>query len=126
MHPKTLFTTLFIAGLVTASAAHAACEGSNGRGWLSGEGKGKFEMSASDGSCVMRYPGFINDTTNTSIPATQVTLTRAPKSGKITLSAGGLVYTPTAGFKGTDRFCTKNTSPEVKGTLSGCVTVTVR
>lgn len=126
MRANTLLVATFIGGLLATSAAHAACTGSNGRGWASGKGDGKFEMAASDGSCLISYPAFINDATNTRTPATKVALSRAPKSGKITLSADGLVYTPTPGFKGTDKFCTKNTTEKVKGTLSGCITVTVR
>lgn len=122
---KTMFSTLVVAGFL-ASAAHAECTGSNGRGWASGKGDGKFEMSASDKSCLISYPAFINDATKARTPATNVALSRAPKSGKITLSPEGLIYTPAAGFKGADKFCTKNTTPAVKGTLSGCITVTVR
>lgn len=109
-------------------AAYAECAGTNGRGWASGKGNGAFEMTAADKSCNISFPGFMNDAENTRIPATEFKLTRAPKNGKLGVLAGhGLVYTPNAGFKGSDKFCTQNTSPEVKGKkLSGCVTITVR
>lgn len=118
-----------VISVITASAAstvHAECTGSNGRGWASGKGNGQFEMTSADKSCQIDFPGFIDDAKKTRTPATQMTLTRAPKSGKITLSKDGPVYTPNPGFKGKDRFCTKNKAEGVKGTLSGCLTVTVR
>lgn len=118
-------TVLF--GLPFATAAFAECSGGNGRGWSGGKGAGAFEMAAGDKTCLIGFPNFIDDAKNTRIPATEVTLKTAPKSGKIGVTAKGLVYTPNPGFKGKDRFCTQNASPEVKGqTLSGCITVTVR
>lgn len=74
-----------------------------------------------------RLPSFINDQAKTSIPATNVKITRPPKSGKVAVTGSGLVYTPASGFKGNDRFCTTNTTPKVKGKmLRGCITVTVK
>ncbi|MER2537162.1 MAG: Ig-like domain-containing protein [Rhizobiaceae bacterium] len=83
-------------------------------------------MTTADKECRISFPGFMNG--DTRIPATQVTLTRQPKAGKITVVSGqGLIYTPARGFKGKDTFCTRNKSPKMPGgTLSGCVTVTVR
>lgn len=118
--------TIAVAGCVTVSVANAACQGSLGRGWGGGKGAGQFTMSAADGSCRVGFPNFIDDKRKTSTPATQTTVTRAPKSGKTSIGARGVVYTPSKGFKGKDTFCTRNTSPKVKGTLAGCVTVTVR
>lgn len=126
MRLSLVLSASFIAGLLATSAAQAECTGGLGRGWASGKGDGKFEMAAGDKHCVMSYPAFINDATKTKTFATKVALSRAPKSGKITLSPDGVVYTPAAGFKGSDKFCTKNTTDAVKGTLSGCITVTVR
>ncbi|MFT4014155.1 MAG: hypothetical protein QM682_12295 [Paracoccus sp. (in: a-proteobacteria)] len=117
------FSIFLAAGVLTASAAHAECSGSNGRGWASAQGNGKFQMAPGDASCLIGYPSFINGTKKT--PATQVKLTRAPKSGKIALSPRGLIYTPAAGFKGTDKFCTSNSAAGMPGTLKGCVSVTV-
>ena len=109
-----------------ATAAQAECTGSNGRGWASGKGAGEFTMSASDGACQMGFTSFINDSTKTRIPATTVKLSKAPKNGKISLTSKGPVYTPAAGFRGKDRFCTVNTSADMPGkSLTGCVTVTV-
>lgn len=126
MHIRAFLYTFAITGVFAGSVAQAACSGSLGRGWGSGSGKGTFEMAASDKTCVIDYPNFINDSAKTKIPATQVALTKAPKSGKIGLSPKGMIYTPTAGFKGKDKFCTKSTAPEVKGkSLAGCVSVTV-
>ena len=110
----------------SASAAWADCEGSNGRGWASGKGNGAFEMAAKDKTCLIRFPAFGSGEAPR-IPATEVKLTTAPKSGKVAVSAKGMVYTPNPGFTGKDRFCTRNTAKQVKGqTLSGCVTVTVK
>ena len=117
--------TVAIAGLV-ASSAFAECTGSNGRGWGKGKGNGQFEMSTSDKTCLISYPGFIYEAEKKRVPATEVKLTRAPKSGTISLSKQGIVYTPAAGFKGKDKFCTKNTAQGEKGTLSGCVTIVVK
>jgi hypothetical protein len=112
--------------VLAASAAEAACTGSNGRGWGSGKGAGQFQMTAADKACEIGFANFIDDATNTRIPATQVTVTRAPKSGKVSVTAKGVVYTPNAGFKGKDSFCTTNKSSKARGTLSGCITVSVR
>lgn len=115
-----------VAGLLMAGQAMAACEGSLGRGWGSGSGNGKYAMAAGDKACQVAFPSFINDAAKTKIAATEMKLTRAPKNGTISLSANGPVYTPSAGFKGNDKFCIRNTSPQVKGqSLSGCVTVSV-
>jgi len=123
----TLATTFFI-GCFSVSSAYAACTGTNGRGWGSGNGAGQFAMTTRDKGCKISFPGFVNDVKKTRIAATNVTLTRKPKNGKVSVVAGqGLIYTPDPGFKGKDRFCTKNRSPKVKGQiLSGCITVTVR
>ncbi|GGE44752.1 hypothetical protein GCM10007276_22340 [Agaricicola taiwanensis] len=128
MRTHVTFIGCLVTGLIAASAAQAECTGSNGRGWGSGNGKGQFSMTTADKLCKISFPGFIDDAKKTRTPATDVTITRAPKSGKVAIVAGrGLTYTPNAGFKGTDRFCTKNTSPKVRGqSLSGCIAVTVR
>lgn len=121
--------TVLVSSVMTlffATSAFAECTGSNGRGWGSGKGNGAFEMAAGDKSCLIRFPGFGSGNSER-IPASEVKLTTAPKSGKIGVSANGVVYTPNPGFKGKDKFCTRNTSAKVKGeTLSGCVTVTVK
>ena len=112
---------------LSISAAEAACKGSNGRGWGSGNGAGKFEMSAADKACNIGFTNIIDDKKKTNVPATKVRVTRAPKSGKVGVTGKGLVYTPAKGFTGRDTFCTANTTPKVPGvTLSGCITVTVR
>lgn len=122
----TIATSIIISGLAV-SVANAACEGSNGRGWGSRGGQGKFAMSAADKSCQIGFPNFINDQAKTQIPATQVTFTTQPKSGKVAVTGKGLTYTPNPGFKGKDKFCTQNRSAKVKGkALRGCVTVTVK
>ncbi|WP_199259659.1 Ig-like domain-containing protein [Paracoccus binzhouensis] len=120
--------TFFLAALFAASAAQAECTGSNGRGWGSGKGAGKFEMTAADKVCRISFPGFIDDVRKTRTPATEVVLTKAPSHGKLGIAPGeGLVYTPAQGFRGSDKFCTRNKAPEISGkTLSGCITVTVR
>ncbi|MFC3073720.1 hypothetical protein [Shinella pollutisoli] len=127
---RTLITLVVatVAGLSTASMAYAACTGSNGRGWGSGKGNGAFQMTAADKVCRISFPGFINDAAKTRIPATDVTVTKRPKNGKVAVVAGkGILYTPNPGYKGKDAFCTRNKSSKVKGqTLSGCVTITVR
>lgn len=116
----------FVSSL-SISTAYAACEGTNGRGWGSGKGAGKFTMNTTDKSCQITFPSFINDAQKTRIPATQTTVTKQPKSGAVSVNGKGPVYTPNAGFKGRDQFCTSNTSPKVKGKkLSGCITVTVK
>lgn len=116
---------LIVLGCFSVSAAQAACTGSNGRGWGSGQGAGQFTMSQADKTCRISFPGFISGDKRT--PATQVTVTRQPKSGKVAVVAGqGLLYTPAAGFRGKDTFCTRNKASGMSGTLSGCVTVTVR
>lgn len=119
----TFLSVLLFGGILAAGAAQAECAGSNGRGWASGQGNGKFQMAAGDKQCLIGYPSFIKGQSKT--PATQVKLTRAPKSGKISLTPQGLIYSPAAGFKGTDKFCTSNTAPGVPGTLKGCVSITV-
>jgi hypothetical protein len=119
------YTAIFCVG---SSVANAACEGSNGRGWGSARGSGKFQMSAADKVCNISFPSFINDAEKTRVPATDVQFTTRPKSGSVSVAAGrGIVYTPNPGFKGRDRFCTVNTTPKVKGKkLAGCITVTVK
>ncbi|MCB1445476.1 MAG: hypothetical protein KDJ87_06660 [Rhizobiaceae bacterium] len=128
MRALITLVVLSVAGLSTIPPAYAACTGSNGRGWGKGNGNGQFKMAASDKICKISFPGFINDAKKTRIPATDVSFTRKPKNGRISVVAGkGVIYTPDPGFRGKDRFCTRNKSPKVKGkTLSGCVTVTVR
>ncbi|RGP37988.1 hypothetical protein [Pseudotabrizicola alkalilacus] len=109
----------------SAGAAFAACDGGFGRGWASGKGNGAFEMRAADKACVMGFTGFGSGAER--VLATEVKLTTAPKSGTVGVSAKGMVYTPKAGFKGKDKFCTRSTAKTVKGqSLSGCVTVTVK
>lgn len=127
MYRKQLSTMIAFTGIFFASTAFAECSGSLGRGWASGKGNGEFSMRSTDKSCAIGYANFIDDAAKTRTPATDVALTKAPKSGKISISKSqGVLYIPASGFKGTDRFCTKNTSPKVKGkTLSGCVTVLV-
>ena len=112
--------------IMMTAPAFAACEGGLGRGWSKGQGKGEFSMSAADGQCVTGYANFYADGSSTGTPATEVALTTAPKNGKISIGKQGVIYTPAAGFKGKDKFCTRNTAPGVKGSLSGCITVTVR
>ncbi len=121
-----VLTTLAVIGCFSAAEAYAACTGSNGRGWASGRGAGKFEMTAADKSCKISVPGFVVGKNRT--PAAESKITRQPKSGKVTIAQGrGFLYTPNAGFKGKDRFCSSSTSPKFKGQrLAGCVTVTVR
>lgn len=125
MRALSIAGTLLIAGCFSISTAEAACSGTNGRGWGSGGGAGSFTMTAADKVCNISFPGFMSGDKRT--PATNVKITKQPKSGKLKVVAGkGMVYTPAAGFKGKDTFCTRNTAPGVSGTLSGCVTVTVR
>lgn len=113
--------------LLSSSVAQAACTGSNGRGWGSGQGSGSFEMTSADRTCRIAFPHVINDRAGTQVPASKVSFTRQPTSGKVSVSGGGLVYTPGRGFKGTDTFCTSNTAPKAPGvTLAGCISVTVR
>lgn len=126
---RILITGLTFATVSCAmlSGAQAACTGSNGRGWGTGNGAGQFEMTAADKTCRMSFQGVINEAAKTRIPATEVTITRAPGSGKVAVTKSGLVYTPNKGFQGSDTFCTSNTTPKEPGiTLSGCITVTVR
>jgi hypothetical protein len=120
--------TLSVAGFFSVSSAYAACTGTNGRGWGNGSGRGQFEMTTADKTCNISFPGFIDDIKKTRTPATQVTITTKPKNGNVVVVAGrGLTYTPARGFKGSDRFCTRNTTPLVKGkSLSGCITVSVK
>lgn len=127
MMKRTTYLTAaaMIAALFGTTAAQAACEGGLGRGWSKGNGNGQFTMRAADKSCLIGFANFI-DSKEKLTPATKIELTTAPKSGKITIGPSGAVYTPQPGFKGKDTFCTKNTTPEVKGkSLRGCVTVTV-
>jgi len=127
MRMHFIVAAMVVAGCFHASSAQAACSGSNGRGWGSGNGNGKFEMTAADKSCPISFTNVIDDKAKTKIPATNVTVTKPPKSGKVAVTGAGLVYTPTPGFKGKDTFCTKNTTPKAKGvTFSGCITVSVK
>ncbi len=127
MRVLVTLTTGFVVGCLTLSAAQAACTGSNGRGWGRGAGAGQFEMTAADKACRIGFTNVINERDKTSVPATNVALTRAPSAGKVSVTKSGLVYTPNKGFKGNDTFCTTNTTAKVPGvTLSGCITVTVR
>ncbi len=127
MRQQIAFATLLLIGSFAAESVAAACTGSNGRGWASGKGVGRFEMTTADGTCRMGFPGFTFSDGRPRVPATELVLTQAPKSGKITLHSEGLIYTPNRGFKGEDRFCTRNTTPRMPGkTLSGCITVAVR
>ncbi|MCC4243238.1 Ig-like domain-containing protein [Stappia indica] len=122
-----VFAATVVAGCIFASSVHAACTGSNGRGWGRGNGAGSFQMTAADKSCRIGFTNVINDRTKTSVPANKVSVTRAPKNGKVQVTGKGLVYTPAKGFKGSDSFCTKNTTPKAPGVvLSGCITVAVR
>ncbi|MCJ8143740.1 Ig-like domain-containing protein [Ancylobacter sp. A5.8] len=127
MHLATRFAVCAAVTLFASTAAHAACTGSNGRGWGSGKGAGMFEMTTADKTCRIGFTNVINDQTGARIPANSVAVTTPPKSGKVAVTGSGLVYTPNAGFKGKDRFCTRNTTPKVPGTvLSGCITVSVK
>lgn len=128
MRSAITLIVLSVAGFSAAHPAYAACTGTNGRGWGGGSGNGQFQMTGADKICRISFPGFVDDVAKTRTPATEVKITRAPKSGKVSVVAGqGLVYTPEQGFKGKDRFCTRNTTPKVKGkALAGCITVTVR
>lgn len=127
MRILTATTAIIIAGGLTLTAAQAACTGTNGRGWGSGQGAGSFQMASTDKSCRISFPGIIDDRAGTRTPATNVTITRGPSSGKVSIASGrGLVYTPNKGFKGSDTFCTSNTSPKAPGvTLAGCITIAV-
>lgn len=119
--------TIVLLGMFAAQAAAAACTGTDGRGWGSGKGNGQLERTSRDRSCQISFSGFTFSDGRPRIPATELVLTQAAKSGKITLGRDGPIYTPNAGFQGQERFCTRNTSPQVRGqTLSGCVTVTLR
>ncbi|MCO5092840.1 Ig-like domain-containing protein [Bosea sp. (in: a-proteobacteria)] len=119
--------TLAAAGWLTLSDAQAACTGTNGRGWGTGRGAGQFQMTTADKSCRISHPGIVNDRAGTRIVANQVSITRAPSSGKLAVSSGGIVYTPNKGFKGSDSFCTSNTTPKAPGeVLAGCVTIMVQ
>jgi hypothetical protein len=120
-------TTIVVSSGLSLLAAQAACTGTNGRGWGSGQGSGSFQMTAADKSCRISFPGIIDDRAGTRVPATNVTITRSPTAGKVKVAAGrGLIYTPNKGFTGTDTFCTSNTTPKAPGvTLSGCITVAV-
>ncbi|KRE11877.1 hypothetical protein ASE63_19190 [Bosea sp. Root381] len=120
-------TAIVASSGVSLTAAEAACTGSNGRGWGSGQGSGSFQMTAADKACQISFPGIVDDRAGTRIPATNVTITRGPASGKVGVVAGrGLTYTPNKGFTGRDTFCTSNTTPKAPGvTLAGCITVAV-
>ncbi|WP_282129011.1 Ig-like domain-containing protein [Roseobacter litoralis] len=119
------FATAFV--FLGATTAIAACDGASGRGWASGNGKGSYEMTSGAKRCEIPFVNFFSNNGNTRTPAKEVTLRRAPKSGTISLSSSGIIYTPNAGFKGKDRFCTVNRSSAFEGqTLSGCITVTVK
>jgi hypothetical protein len=126
--PSVLIAPFCLITMMAGTAAQASCSGSLGRGWASGQGNGQFEMTTADKTCLMGFANFLDDAAKTRVPATEVALTKAPENGTIGIIANqGLVYTPNANLKGTDRFCTRNTTPQVKGkTLSGCVNVTVR
>ena len=81
-------------------------------------------MTQADRSCRISFPGFIDDRAGTRVPATNVTVTQQPGSGKVSVTRSGITYTPNKGFKGRDTFCTSNTTPKVPGkTLSGCIAV---
>lgn len=126
MREVIITIALAAVGVAASSTAFAACTGSNGRGWGSGNGAGQFEMSAADKNCRISFQGFIDDRAGTRTPATNVSLTKQPANGRVAVSKSGIVYTPTRGFKGTDTFCTSNTSPKMPGqTLSGCISVVV-
>lgn len=99
MRMHFIVAAMVVAGCFHASSAQAACSGSNGRGWGSGNGNGKFEMTAADKSCPISFTNVIDDKAKTKIPATNVTVTKPPKSGKVAVTGAGLVYTPTPGFK---------------------------
>ena len=108
-----------------ASTAYAQCEGGLGRGWARGQGNGQFTMSGKDKACDTGFGNFY-DKADKATPATDVTLTREPKNGKIGIAKTGVIYTPNPGFKGQDKFCTRSTAQSVPGqNLSGCITVTV-
>ncbi|MBX3598565.1 MAG: hypothetical protein KF874_13425 [Rhizobiaceae bacterium] len=121
-----MFATAFAVSGLAVSVANAACEGTNGRGWGKGGGNGKFVMGATDKSCNISFPHFINDAKKTRTPANQVKFTTEPKNGKVNVVGKGLVYTPNPGFKGKDKFCTTNKSAKEKGTLRGCITIRVK
>jgi hypothetical protein len=128
MRTSTKLIVFAVAGICSASSVHAACSGSNGRGWGSGKGNGQFSMTAGDKICKISFPGFVDDVKKTRIPGENVTVTKKPAKGALTIVKGqGVIYKPAQGFKGKDKFCTTNRSAKVKGkTLSGCITVTVR
>jgi hypothetical protein len=114
-------------GIFATSTAQAACTGTLGRGWASGRGQGAFEMTSRDRSCSIDFPAFINDRTGKTVPATRVTISKAPSAGTLKATRRGLIYRPQRGFTGSDSFCISNTTPKVPGeTLSGCTTITVR
>ena len=128
MSPVIRLSIAAFALVAVTASAHAECSGSNGRGWGTGNGKGSFEMTSADKVCKISFPGLIDEVKKTREPATDVTITRQPKNGKVSVVKGqGLIYTPARNFKGEDQFCTKNTTPKVKGkSLSGCITVMVK
>lgn len=124
---KVLVAFALSAVIIAAiSPAYAACTGTNGRGWGTGNGAGQFQMTAADKNCRISFPGFVDDRAGTRVPATNATVTKQPGSGKVVVSRSGLTYTPNKGFKGTDSFCTSNTTPKEPGkTLAGCISVVV-
>lgn len=127
MHVFSYVTALAIAGTFAATEVQAACSGGLGRGWASGRGSGEFTMTSGDKNCLIAYPAFINEAAGTRTPAAQIALTSAPKAGKIGSTPDGILYMPQSGFRGSDKFCIKNTTPQMPGkSLSGCVTVTVQ
>lgn len=125
MDRRFLTSLCFITAISISSVAHAQCSGGLGRGWASSKGAGQYEMAASDQQCLIGFASFI-DPNGGKTPATKVKLTSAPKSGKIGIGQQGVVYTPNKGFRGTDKFCTSNSSDAVKGkSLKGCVSISV-
>ncbi len=84
-------------------------------------------MVAADKTCQIGFTNVIDDKAKTKIPATNVVITKPPKSGAVSVKSSGLVYTPKKGFMGDDTFCTKNTTPKAPDvTLSGCITISVK
>ncbi|WP_112309697.1 hypothetical protein [Pseudogemmobacter bohemicus] len=78
MTGKAVFAAFSLMAMTLASAAQAECSGGNGRGWSNGHGS--FEMSGKDGGCRIGYPGFICEDGKRCVPATEMTLTRVPRS----------------------------------------------
>jgi hypothetical protein len=71
MRSLSTFATTLALACITTTAVHAACTGSNGRGWGSGNGAGKFQMAASDKTCRIGFTNIINDKQKTCVPATR-------------------------------------------------------